>query len=115
MKPFRRQKPIVSFVASNSITRPITRAGSTWSRLIGVLRGQCLHRRIGERNQLVSQIAAWGKQRNKARARIKWMFTVERARTQIGARLARDAEAERLSPAVLAGTQCRSFGCFLRP
>src|SRR6516162_3175713 len=50
---------------------------------IGVLRGQCLQRRIGERKQLVSQIAAWEKQRNKARARIKWMFTVERARTKL--------------------------------
>jgi hypothetical protein len=35
---------------------------------IGVLRGQCLSRRIGERKQLVAQIAAWEKQRNKARA-----------------------------------------------
>jgi hypothetical protein len=26
---------------------------------IGVLRGQCLNRRIGERNKLVSEIAAW--------------------------------------------------------
>ena len=50
---------------------------------IGVLRGQCLNRRIGERKQLVSQIAAWEKQRNKARARIKWMFTVRRARTKL--------------------------------
>lgn len=50
---------------------------------IGVLRGQCLDRRIGERKQLVSQIAAWEKQRNTARARIKWMFTVERARTKL--------------------------------
>jgi len=50
---------------------------------IGVMRGQCLDRRIGERKQLVSQIAAWEKQRNKARARIKWMFTVERARTKL--------------------------------
>src|SRR5246500_5140757 len=50
---------------------------------IGVLRGQCLNRRIGERKQLVSQIAAWEKQRNKARARIKWMFTIERARTKL--------------------------------
>ena len=46
---------------------------------IGVLRGQCLNRRIGEREQLVSQIAAWEKQRNKASAGIRWMFTVERA------------------------------------
>ena len=50
---------------------------------IGVLRGQCLDRRIGERKQLVSQIAAWEKQRNEARAGIRWMFTVERARTKL--------------------------------
>src|SRR5438270_4639039 len=39
---------------------------------IGVLRGQCLNQRIGERKKLVSQIAAWQRQRNSARARIKW-------------------------------------------
>jgi hypothetical protein len=50
---------------------------------IGVLRGQCLDRRIGERKRLVSQIAAWEKQRNNAAARVKWMFTVERARTKL--------------------------------
>jgi transposase len=50
---------------------------------IGVLRGQCLDRRIGERKRLVSQIAAWEKQRNRAAARVKWMFTVERARTKL--------------------------------
>jgi hypothetical protein len=50
---------------------------------IGVLRGQCLDRRIGERKHLVSQIAAWEKQRNKTKARIKWMFTVERARSKL--------------------------------
>jgi transposase len=50
---------------------------------IGVLRGQCLARRIGERRQMVAQIAAWEKQRNKAKARIKWMFTVQRARTKL--------------------------------
>jgi hypothetical protein len=50
---------------------------------IGVLRGQCLDRRIGERKQLASQITAWENQRNAAKARIKWMFTVERARTKL--------------------------------
>jgi transposase len=50
---------------------------------IGVLRSQCLDRRIGERNKLVSQIAAWEKRRNDARARVKWMFTTERARTKL--------------------------------
>jgi len=50
---------------------------------IGVLRGQCLSRRIGERKQLIAEIAAWEKQRNKAKARVKWMFTVDRARTKL--------------------------------
>ena len=50
---------------------------------IGVLRSQCLDRRIGERERLVSEIAAWEKQRNTAAARIKWMFTTERARTKL--------------------------------
>jgi transposase len=50
---------------------------------IGVLRGQCLDRRIGDRNQLVSEIAAWEKQRNAAAARVKWMFTTDRARNKL--------------------------------
>ena len=50
---------------------------------IGVLRGQCLDRRIGDRKKLISEIAAWVKQRNKAKARIKWMFNTEKARTNL--------------------------------
>ena len=50
---------------------------------IGVLRGQCLNRRIGERERLVSEIAAWEQQRNALGARVKWMFTTERARTKL--------------------------------
>jgi transposase len=50
---------------------------------IGVLRTQCLDRRIGERDRLVSEIAAWEKQRNDEGARINWMFTTERARTKL--------------------------------
>ena len=50
---------------------------------IGVLRGQCLNRRIGERKKLVSEIAAWQKQRNSANARIKWMFATDKARDKL--------------------------------
>jgi transposase len=50
---------------------------------IGVLRGQCLDRRIGDRERLISEIAAWENQRNSAAARINWMFTTERARTKM--------------------------------
>ncbi|HEY5035040.1 MAG TPA: IS630 family transposase [Candidatus Dormibacteraeota bacterium] len=50
---------------------------------IGVLRSQCLDRRIDERQRLVSEIAAWERQRNAEGARIKWMFTTERARAKL--------------------------------
>jgi len=50
---------------------------------IGVLRGQCLDRRIGERDKLVSEIAAWERQRNNAGARINWMFSTAKARQKL--------------------------------
>jgi len=50
---------------------------------IGVLRGQCLDRRIGDPDRLVSEIAAWEQQRNASGARVKWMFTTHRARTKL--------------------------------
>ena len=50
---------------------------------IGVLRGQCLDRRIGDRKKLNVEIAAWVKRRNEARARIKWMFNTDKARQKL--------------------------------
>jgi hypothetical protein len=51
---------------------------------IGVLCGQCLDRRIGERETLVAEIEAWQRQRNASGARIKWQFTTEKARNKLG-------------------------------
>ena len=51
---------------------------------IGVLRGQCLDRRIGERDQLEPEIAAWEQARNAAGARVQWLFTTEKARAKMG-------------------------------
>ena len=51
---------------------------------ISVLQRQCLGRRIDDPKRLRKQIAAWQRQRNKARARIKWMFTTEKARAKMG-------------------------------
>ena len=51
---------------------------------IGVLSGQCLDRRIDDKNQLKDEIAAWQRQRNAAGARINWMFTTDRARSKMG-------------------------------
>jgi hypothetical protein len=51
---------------------------------IGVLRSQCLDRRIDSKERLVSEIDGWERQRNTSRARIKWMFTTEKARDKMG-------------------------------
>jgi transposase len=51
---------------------------------IGVLRGQCLDRRIGERERLVTEIDAWERARNASGARINWMFDTQRARKKLG-------------------------------
>ena len=51
---------------------------------IGVLRGQCLDQRIGEREQLEREIAAWERARNAAGAWVRWMFTTEKARAKMG-------------------------------
>src|SRR5713226_3081550 len=51
---------------------------------IGVLRSQCLDRRIATHEHPVSEIAAWERQRNASAARIKWMFTTDKARAKMG-------------------------------
>jgi transposase len=51
---------------------------------IGVLRSQCLDRRIATPERLVSEIAAWERQRNASGAQIKWMFTTGKARAKMG-------------------------------
>jgi len=50
---------------------------------IGVLRGQCLDRRIGERTVLEAEIKAWQAARNEAGARIQWKFTTQKARSKL--------------------------------
>ena len=50
---------------------------------IGVLRGQCLDRRIEDKAFLISEIAAWEKSRNDSGATIEWTFTTEKARQKL--------------------------------
>jgi len=50
---------------------------------IGVLRCQCLDRRIDNRVLLESEIGAWEQQRNQSGARIQWMFTAAKAREKM--------------------------------
>jgi transposase len=51
---------------------------------IGVMVSQCLDRRIPTKALLVKEIKAWERARNRAKARIKWLFTLERAREKLG-------------------------------
>jgi hypothetical protein len=51
---------------------------------IGVMVAQCLDRRIPDKKTLVSEVAQWQRRRNTERARIKWLFTVDRARVKLG-------------------------------
>lgn len=51
---------------------------------IGVLKKECLDRRIAEKATLISELAAWQRARNSGRQKIRWMFTVEKARAKMG-------------------------------
>jgi transposase len=50
---------------------------------IGVMVSQCLDRRISTKEILAAEVLAWERARNRDRARIKWMFTVDRAREKL--------------------------------
>jgi DDE superfamily endonuclease len=63
----------------------VPKHASWWNMVeieIGVLAS--LDRRIESYARLVAETAAWEKRRNAERARIKWMFTTEKARAKMG-------------------------------
>lgn len=61
---------------------------------IGVLKAQCLSRRVADVETLRREIGAWEKARNASKARVRWMFTVDKAREKLG-RIYRPIEAAR--------------------
>ena len=61
---------------------------------IGVLRKQCLDRRIAERALLEREIAAWEQQRNDSGARIHWLFDLDRARQKLAKSYPKPAAAQ---------------------
>ncbi len=50
---------------------------------IGVMRRQCLDRRIASRDLLETEIRAWERRRTESGARIRWMFSTEQARVKM--------------------------------
>jgi transposase len=65
---------------------------------IGVLKQQCLGRRIPDLATLRRELAAWERSRNESGARIRWMFTVDHARQKLG-KVYRQLEAARKAAA----------------
>jgi len=51
---------------------------------IGVMVSQCLDRRIPTKELLVKEVRAWEQRRNREKARIRWLFTLEKARKKLG-------------------------------
>src|SRR5258707_246022 len=50
---------------------------------IGVLRSQCLDRRIDDKQTILAEVAAWQQPRNAAGAQIQWTVTTEKAREKL--------------------------------
>jgi len=48
-----------------------------------VLSGQCLDRRIPDKQSLIDQTSAWAIQRNNKKAKVDWRFTTADARTKL--------------------------------
>ena len=75
---------------------------ASWLNLVeielGVLRQQCLARRIADRSTLESEIAAWEQQRNASGARIHWFFDLERARQKLARSYPQPATATQALP-----------------
>jgi transposase len=50
---------------------------------IGVIRRQCLDRRIDSRARLETEVRAWQRRRTQSGARIRWMFSTDQARVKM--------------------------------
>ena len=50
---------------------------------IGIIKRECLNRRIGTAEYMASEVAALVEERNRAGAKIKWQFSCEKARTTL--------------------------------
>lgn len=50
---------------------------------IGVMNGQCLNRRLDDRQIVCDEVAAWEQQRNQDETKVNWTFTVSDARVKL--------------------------------
>lgn len=64
---------------------------------LSVLSGQCLDRRIPDRQTLIEEVTAWQEDRNNNHAKADWQFTTADARVKLK-RLSNDGACRRHSP-----------------
>ena len=50
---------------------------------INIMNSQCLNRRLDNQSLIATEVAAWEKKRNLAKARIHWTFTLAAARRKL--------------------------------
>jgi hypothetical protein len=50
---------------------------------LNVLNSQCLDRRIGDKETLIKEVAAWNLERNQRAASVNWQFTTQDARVKL--------------------------------
>ena len=50
---------------------------------LSVLSGQCLDRRIADKQTLIEEVGAWQNSRNKNHAKADWQFTTADARVKL--------------------------------
>jgi len=50
---------------------------------LSVLSGQCLDRRIPDKQMLIEEVAAWEEHRNKHHTKADWQFTTADARVKL--------------------------------
>lgn len=62
---------------------------------IGVMKKQCLDRRIADRSALVHELAAWEQARNNEGARVQWLFTIKKARQKMARAYPKPQQAQR--------------------
>ncbi|SHH64493.1 DDE superfamily endonuclease [Bradyrhizobium erythrophlei] len=84
MRHSRPPKPGEFCGASSSTTPPSMPVGSTWSRSRSACSAASAWIAESTTKRLIGEIAPWEKQRNAAGARIKWMFTTDKARAKMG-------------------------------
>ena len=81
---YKTFSPEEAFDISKKFEYHYTPIKGSWLNMVEIeisaLSRQCLDRRIGDINKLADEVSAWQRERNRARATVRWEFSKEDAR-----------------------------------